>query len=48
MTRDSTSPATLPIERCGSTLDSEPPDMPWSVRVFRLRDPDGFKLVISS
>ncbi|HTK53211.1 MAG TPA: VOC family protein [Gemmatimonadaceae bacterium] len=36
------------IKRCGGTLDSEPADMPWGVRVFRLRDPDGFKLVISS
>ena len=32
----------------GVTLDTEPADMPWGVRVFRLRDPDGFKLVISS
>jgi len=36
------------IKQCGGTLDSEPTDMPWGVRVFRLRDPDGFKLVISS
>ena len=36
------------IKRCGGTLDSEPTDMPWGARVFRLRDPDGFKLVISS
>ena len=32
----------------GGTLDSEPTDMPWGARVFRLKDPDGFKLVISS
>ena len=32
----------------GGTLDSEPADMPWGARVFRLRDPDGFKFVISS
>jgi uncharacterized glyoxalase superfamily protein PhnB len=32
----------------GGTLDSEPMDMPWGARVFRLRDPDGFKLSISS
>lgn len=31
----------------GATLDSEPADA-WGARVFRLRDPDGFKLVISS
>jgi uncharacterized glyoxalase superfamily protein PhnB len=36
------------IKQCGGTLDSEPTDMPWGVRVFRLRDPDGFKMVISS
>jgi uncharacterized glyoxalase superfamily protein PhnB len=36
------------ITQCGGTLDSEPTDMPWGVRVFRLRDPDGFKMVISS
>src|SRR5262249_15921735 len=31
----------------GATLDTEPADI-WGARVFRLRDPDGFKLVISS
>jgi uncharacterized glyoxalase superfamily protein PhnB len=31
-----------------SALDTEPTDMPWGVRAFRFRDPDGFKLVISS
>lgn len=31
----------------GATLDSEPADA-WGVRVFRLRDPDGFRLVFSS
>jgi len=36
------------IREHGSTLDTEPADMPWGARVFRLRDPDGFKLVISS
>lgn len=36
------------IKEQGGTLDSEPADMPWGVRVFRLRDPDGFRLVISS
>lgn len=35
------------IKACGGTLDSEPADA-WGARVFRLRDPDGFKLVISS
>ncbi|MEO8450644.1 MAG: VOC family protein [Gemmatimonadota bacterium] len=31
----------------GATLDSEPADM-WGARAFRLRDPDGFRLTISS
>jgi len=31
----------------GAELDTEPADV-WGARVFRLRDPDGFKLVISS
>ena len=30
------------------TLESEPADMPWGERAFLFRDPDGFKLVISS
>ena len=36
------------IKDNGGTLDAEPADMPWGVRMFSLRDPDGFKLVISS
>jgi len=36
------------IKALGGILDSEPADMPWGARVFRLRDPDGFKLTISS
>jgi len=36
------------IKKLGGTLDSEPADMPWGVRLFRLKDPDGFKLAISS
>ena len=35
------------VER-GGTLESEPADMPWGARVFRVQDPDGFKLAISS
>lgn len=34
-------------KRAGAVLESEPADA-WGVRVFRLRDPDGFKLVFSS
>lgn len=36
------------IKSRGGVLDTEPADMPWGARVFRLRDPDGFKLAISS
>ncbi len=35
------------IKQSGGTLVTEPADMPWGARVFRLVDPDGFKLVIS-
>ena len=34
-------------KRAGAALDSEPADA-WGARVFRLRDPDGFRLVFSS
>jgi lactoylglutathione lyase len=36
------------IKANGGTLLSEPADTPWGVRMFRLVDPDGYKLVISS
>ena len=36
------------IKAHGSTLESEPTDMPWGVRAFRVKDPDGFALVIST
>jgi uncharacterized glyoxalase superfamily protein PhnB len=36
------------IKQHGGTLDSEPADMPWGARIFRLKDPDGFKLTVSS
>ena len=36
------------IKSLGGTLDSEPADMPWGARVFRVRDPDGFRFAISS
>jgi uncharacterized glyoxalase superfamily protein PhnB len=36
------------IKVSGGTLDSEPTDTPWGARAFRLRDPDGFRLTISS
>lgn len=36
------------IKAHGGTLDTEPADMPWGVRAFRVRDPDGFRYAISS
>ena len=36
------------IKAKGGTLTTEPADMPWGVRVFRVQDPDGFKFVFSS
>ena len=36
------------IKAKGGTLVTEPADMPWGVRAFRLVDPDGYKLTISS
>jgi len=36
------------IKDLGGTLDTEPADTPWGARMFRVRDPDGFKFAISS
>ena len=36
------------IKELGGTLESEPADTPWGSRMFRLKDPDGYKLAISS
>jgi len=36
------------IKANGGMLGSEPADMPWGARVFRVQDPDGFKFAISS
>lgn len=36
------------IKSRGGKLDAEPADMPWGPRIFRLRDPDGFRIAISS
>ncbi len=36
------------IKARGWTLDSEPEDKPWGARLFRLRDPDGYRLSITS
>jgi uncharacterized glyoxalase superfamily protein PhnB len=36
------------IKARGGQLATEPADMPWGARVFRLVDPDGYKLSIST
>ncbi len=36
------------ITDAGVTLDTEPSDTPWGARMFRVRDPDGFRFTISS
>lgn len=36
------------IKARGGTLDTDPVTAPHGARVFRLRDPDGFRLTISS
>lgn len=36
------------LKGAGSALLNEPEDRPWGVRMFQFRDPDGFKLGVSS
>lgn len=36
------------IKAAGGLLEADPVDSPFGTRVFRLKDPDSFKLVISS
>ena len=36
------------IRDAGVTFDTELTDTPWGVRMFRLRDPDGFRFTIST
>jgi uncharacterized glyoxalase superfamily protein PhnB len=36
------------IRERGGALASEPADMPWGARVFRVTDPDGYKFAIST
>lgn len=36
------------IKQRGGTLTLEPTDTPWGMRVFRVQDPDGYKLAIST
>jgi lactoylglutathione lyase len=36
------------IKAAGGTLVTEPADMPWGARVFRIEDPDGYRLSVAS
>ena len=36
------------IKSAGGALETEPADMPWGVRMFRVRDPDGFRFAFSA
>ena len=36
------------IKAAGGTLLSEPSDRPWGARMFQVKDPDGFKLGVST
>jgi len=36
------------IREGGGSLEMEPHDMSWGARVFRVRDPDGFRWTISA
>lgn len=36
------------IKAAGGALENEPTTMPWGARAFRLKDPDGFMIAISS
>lgn len=36
------------IKAAGGTLEAEPADMPWGARLFRVKDPNGFRFAISS
>jgi uncharacterized glyoxalase superfamily protein PhnB len=47
-TRQSVDAIAARIRAHGGSLASEPADMPWGARVFRVHDPDGFAFAISS
>jgi uncharacterized glyoxalase superfamily protein PhnB len=47
-TRENADAVAMRIKQAGGALESEPVDTPWGARVFRLCDPDGFRLTISS
>jgi uncharacterized glyoxalase superfamily protein PhnB len=47
-TPDSVDSVAARIKSHGGTLDIEPTTAPWGVRIIRFRDPDGFRLTLSS
>ena len=47
-TRQSVDAVAAHIKAHGGTLVSEPADMPWGQRVFRVIDPDGFVFAVST
>ena len=47
-TRQSVDTIAARIRAHGGSLVSEPADMPWGARAFRVNDPDGFAFAISS
>ncbi|HEX6576188.1 MAG TPA: VOC family protein [Gemmatimonadaceae bacterium] len=47
-TRQTVDDVAARIKAYGGELVSEPADQPWGARTFRVHDPDGFALVISS
>jgi len=48
LTEQSVDEVAARIKAAGGTLDTEPADMPWGVRMFRVRDPDGYRIAVSS
>jgi lactoylglutathione lyase len=40
--------AAAQIKAAGGSLMSEPADQPWGARMFQFKDPDGFKLGVST
>jgi uncharacterized glyoxalase superfamily protein PhnB len=47
-TRQSVDAVAAHIKAHGGTLASEPADMPWGQRVFRVIDPDGYVFAVSA
>jgi len=47
ITRQSVDAVAAHIKAHGGSLLSEPADMPWGMRVFRVADPDGYVFAVS-